>query len=143
MSYFQTFRNNLNPERRPVKLLMSAVGEIFMVMVGILLALQVNNWNDDRKDGLKELDILREMRANLDRDLADCRAIIDGNKQFLRANQAVLKHLTDRTPFHDSLRVHYGSIWGYATLAVASGSLALVVGIAAFGAAARSIPAEG
>jgi hypothetical protein len=112
MSLFKSLRNNLRPEHRLTKLLVGGVGEVFMVMVGILLALQVNNWNDDRKDGVKELKILREMRGNLDRDLADCRFNIQRNGQLLRGNQAVLKQLDDRTPFHDSLRIHYSNIFG-------------------------------
>lgn len=112
MSFFKALSNNLRPEHRLTKLLVGGVGEIFMVMVGILLALQVNNWNDDRKDGVKELKILREMRENLDRDLVDCRFNIERNGQLLRGNQAVLKQLNDRTPFHDSLRTHYSNIFG-------------------------------
>ncbi|MBK6831699.1 MAG: hypothetical protein IPG92_13590 [Flavobacteriales bacterium] len=112
MSFFNTLSNNLRPEHRLTKLLVGGVGEIFMVMVGILLALQVNNWNDDRKDGVKEMKILREMRDNLDRDLVDCRFNTERNGQLLRANEAVLKQLDDRTPFHDSLRIHYGNIFG-------------------------------
>ena len=112
MSFFQALSNNLRPEHRLTKLLVGGVGEIFMVMVGILLALQVNNWNDDRKDGVRELNVLREMRSNLDRDLTDCRFNTERNGQLLRANEAVLKQLDDRTPFHDSLRIHYGNIFG-------------------------------
>lgn len=112
MSFFKALSNNLRPEHRLTKLLVGGVGEIFMVMVGILLALQVNNWNDDRKDGVKEMKILREMRSNLDGDLKDCRFNIERNGQLMRGNQAVLKQLTERTPFHDSLRVHYGNIFG-------------------------------
>ncbi len=116
MSFFKALNNNLRAEHRLTKLLVGGVGEIFMVMVGILLALQVNNWNDDRKDGAKEVRILREMRENLDSDLKDCRYNIVRNGQLLLGNQAVLKHLTERTPLHDSLRVHYGSIFGNTTL---------------------------
>ena len=116
MAFFKTLSNNLRPEHRLTKLLLSGLGEIIMVMVGILLALQVNNWNDDRKDGVKELKILREMRANLDADLKDCRYNITANERYLRGNVAVLKQLTDRTPFSDTLRVHYANLFGNTTL---------------------------
>ncbi|MBK9420985.1 MAG: hypothetical protein IPN44_08015 [Flavobacteriales bacterium] len=116
MRNFRKLRDNLQPEQRLTKLLVRGVGEIFMLVVGILIALQVNNWNDERKDGVKELKVLREMRGNLDRDLSDCRFNIATNQQLLRGNQAVLKQLTERTPFQDSLRVHYGSIQGETTL---------------------------
>jgi hypothetical protein len=36
------------------KYLQYALGEVILVMIGILLALQVNNWNENRKDRIKE-----------------------------------------------------------------------------------------
>lgn len=46
-----------------------ALGEILLVMIGILLALQVNNWNEERKDRIQEQLILKqlseEFRSNL------------------------------------------------------------------------------
>ena len=40
-----------------------AIGEILLVMVGILLALQVSNWNQNRMDRIKELSILTSIHA--------------------------------------------------------------------------------
>lgn len=116
MSLLKTFRNNLSPEHRLTRMLLSGTGEIFMVMVGVLLALLVQNWNDDRKNAIKEAKLLREMHTNLASDLSDCRYNIEVSARYLRGNQAVLKQLTDRTPFHDSLRIHYANIWGNTTL---------------------------
>ena len=46
--------------------LIYAIGEILLVMIGILLALQVNNWNDDRKDRKTEVRILENLANSLD-----------------------------------------------------------------------------
>ena len=43
------------------KYLLYAVGEIALVMIGILLALQVNNWNEERKNRKIELEVLIEL----------------------------------------------------------------------------------
>ncbi|MGB6037663.1 MAG: DUF6090 family protein [Cryomorphaceae bacterium] len=43
-----------------------AVGEIFLVMVGILLALQVNNWNQNRLDREQEVQLLHQIKADLE-----------------------------------------------------------------------------
>ena len=40
------------------KYLKYALGEILLVMIGILLAVQVNNWNENRKTKIKEIKIL-------------------------------------------------------------------------------------
>ena len=50
--------------------------------------------------------MLEEMRENLEMDLKDRRYNINANQRYERANVAVLKDVTERTPFHDSLRVH-------------------------------------
>ncbi len=116
MSLLKTLRSNFGPEHRLFRVLSSGIGEVIMVMVGVLLALWVQNWNDDRKDAIKEVKLLREMHRNLASDLRDCRYNIDANARFLRGNQAVLKQLSERTAFVDTMRVHYGNIWGNTTL---------------------------
>ena len=45
---FRTTRYNLMGNNRTGKYLKYAFGEIFLVMIGILLALQVSNWNQDK-----------------------------------------------------------------------------------------------
>jgi hypothetical protein len=114
--FFRTIRQSLLAQGRIARYLTYAIGEIVLVVIGIFLALQLNNWNAERKEHSKELGLLAEMRNNLEADLADCQFNIDFNQRLLRGNVAVLKHLEERTPFHDSLRVHYGNLWGSTVL---------------------------
>lgn len=48
-----------------------AIGEIILVMIGILLALQVNNWNENRKDRIKEEAILVELHKDFKKNLEE------------------------------------------------------------------------
>ena len=47
------------------KYLKYAIGEIILVMVGILLALQVNNWNESQKDKKQEKTYLNNLQDDL------------------------------------------------------------------------------
>ncbi|MEZ4739296.1 MAG: DUF6090 family protein [Flavobacteriales bacterium] len=100
---FRQIRQGLLAKGRVTRYLTYAVGEILLVVIGIFLALQLNNWNAGRKEAAKEIGLLAEMRSNLEADLQDCRYNIGMNQRLLNGNVAVLKHLEDRTPFHDSL----------------------------------------
>jgi len=42
-----------------------AIGEIILVVIGILIALQINNWNEDRKNNIEEVTILESILENL------------------------------------------------------------------------------
>ncbi|HSR59694.1 MAG TPA: DUF6090 family protein, partial [Robiginitalea sp.] len=48
--FLRTFRQRLLAENRASKYLLYAIGEIVLVVIGILIALQVNNWNELKKD---------------------------------------------------------------------------------------------
>ena len=52
-------------ENKTGKYFKYAIGEILLVMLGILLALQVNNWNEERKDRVEEIIILESLDKNL------------------------------------------------------------------------------
>lgn len=49
ITLFRRIREKLIGEGNTRRYLIYAVGEILLVMIGILLALQVNNWNEERK----------------------------------------------------------------------------------------------
>jgi len=66
LSYFRRKRVTLIKQEKVKKYTLYAVGEIFLVMVGILLALQVNNWNQNRLDRKQEVQLLRQIKADLE-----------------------------------------------------------------------------
>ena len=49
IKFFRHIRQQLLGEGKTGKYLKYAIGEIFLVVIGILLALQINNWNETRK----------------------------------------------------------------------------------------------
>jgi Family of unknown function (DUF6090) len=58
IKFFRKIRQNLLSEGKTGKYLKYAIGEIVLVMIGILLALQVNNWNNNRIERKKEINYI-------------------------------------------------------------------------------------
>lgn len=63
-------------ENKTGKYLKYAIGEILLVMIGILLALQVNNWNEQKKDHKTELSYLQGIKDDLRSDIRAMDSII-------------------------------------------------------------------
>lgn len=68
LKLFRRIRQRLIKERSLKSYFLYAIGEILLVMIGILLALQVNNWNQERINHQKELkaltDLSKEFKLN-------------------------------------------------------------------------------
>ena len=69
LRFFRQIRQRLLTDNKFSKYLLYAVGEILLVMIGILLALQVNNWNEARKSRADEIKILANIKKALQSDL--------------------------------------------------------------------------
>lgn len=110
--FFNTIRQRLLAQGRIPHYLTYAVGEIILVVIGILIALQINNASAEARMRSKELVLLKEMRQNLLADRLDLRFNIDGNLDRIRANEMVLKALQNRTILNDTIKQHFGNIWG-------------------------------
>jgi len=61
-----------------------AIGEITLVMVGILLALQVNNWNEKQKDNDLEQTFLIKLKSNLKDDVASYYQLNETHKMYIK-----------------------------------------------------------
>ena len=48
IKFFRNIRQTMIKENKVSKYLLYAIGEIFLVVIGILIALQINNWNEKR-----------------------------------------------------------------------------------------------
>ena len=66
--FFRKIRQKLLIENKVSKYLLYAIGEILLVMIGILLALQVNNWNDKRKTHSQENSYLLRLKSEIKSD---------------------------------------------------------------------------
>src|SRR5210317_44609 len=64
LRFFTKIRHRLAFENKPMKYFRYAIGEILLVVIGILIALQVNNWNHERKDSILEEKYLKEINSD-------------------------------------------------------------------------------
>ena len=69
IKFFRHIRRQLLRENRFTRYLIYAIGEIILVVIGILIALQVNNWNEQRKVEKAEVKYIMALRGDLKRDL--------------------------------------------------------------------------
>ena len=62
LKFFRRLRRNLLEEGSTKKYILYAGGEVLLVVIGILIALQINNWNEERKDKKDEIVALKDLR---------------------------------------------------------------------------------
>ena len=89
------------------KYLIYAFGEILLVMIGILLALQVNNWNEARKNAHKVTAVLNEIRQNTAANIEIMEGVIRAEQSVIASIDIVENHLSQNHPYHDSLDSHF------------------------------------
>jgi hypothetical protein len=100
---FRKIRQNLLSEGKTEKYLKYAAGEIVLVMIGILLALQVSNWNDYRKDRISE----RKILDNIHRDFIKNKVNFDSMKVKNYRSLAALDSMVALFPLNrDSLKIN-------------------------------------
>jgi len=70
INFFRKIRRRLADDNKPVKYFRYAIGEIVLVVIGILIALQVNNWNQDRISQLNAKYYFNSLIQDLEEDIA-------------------------------------------------------------------------
>lgn len=111
MKVFRKIRQELSAQSKLSKYLRYAIGEIALVVIGILIALQINTWNEGRKDRIVERQILTDIKAALESDiknqirpnLADC-------FNDLQNIERIMQSIDNKEAFNDSTATIYSSL---------------------------------
>lgn len=109
LKFFKKIRQSLLSEGKTGKYFKYAIGEIVLVVIGILIALQINNWNERRKDREQEKEFLIGLKETLNRDLERNLRSQEVNQRALKSMQIITEHLEQDLPYNDSLKNHFGT----------------------------------
>lgn len=86
--------------------------EICLIVIGILIALGINNWNEQRKLYHKETNMLRELQSALENDMIDIKINQRIHNSSLKSTTLLIDHLKAKKPYSDTLDKHFGEALG-------------------------------
>lgn len=94
-------------ENKTGKYLKYALGEILLVMIGILLALQVKNWNEQRKDRKLEQELLVTLLKTLEQNKDVIESRMKSISRYQYSGKLFMDIIENNSPYHDSLKFYF------------------------------------
>ena len=92
IKFFRRIRQKLIMENKTANYLKYAIGEIVLVVIGILIALQINNWNEDRKINLEEQRALLNIHSDFSKNKDLLNDLIATTKSSMDAGMKILNY---------------------------------------------------
>lgn len=115
IKFFRKIRQQLLIENKTGKYLKYALGEIVLVVIGILIALQINNWNENQKQNDFTKKLLLDVKISLLNNYEQLNFVLGYNKDGIKSAEIILNHLEVNLPYHDSLDIHFSKAIQYST----------------------------
>jgi hypothetical protein len=93
IKFFRHIRQRMIKESKVSKYLLYAIGEIVLVVIGILIALQINNWNEQRKNSHAEAEYYCGLLEDVQQDSVQTEGLIQEVEARLKASNQALRLL--------------------------------------------------
>lgn len=113
LTLFRRVRQRFIESGSVTKYLLYAVGEILLVVIGILIALQVNNWNEERKDRARENVLKEQLALEFRRDLEQLQSKVTIRNQVLRSSVRLLNYIQSPLPVSEDSILYHLALSGY------------------------------
>lgn len=92
IKFFRQVRQKLILENKTTSYIKYAIGEIVLVVIGILIALQINNWNEVRKTNLEEQRALLNIQSDFSKNKELLNDLIATTKKSIDAGMKILNY---------------------------------------------------
>ncbi len=103
IKFFRKIRQKLLTENKLGKYLTYAIGEIILVVIGILIALSINNWNNEENERELEIKYLNQIKNSLETSEINLVESIDRNKNILKSGEVLFEHLKNKKALNDTI----------------------------------------
>lgn len=113
LKIFGKIRQKLLQDNKTGSYLKYATGEVLLVVIGILIAFQVNNWNEQRKNRMYEVTMLEEVQRELINDSENIKNLIPYLKSVQHSFRELAVMKNDHDHNLDSLDIHLLRVRGY------------------------------
>jgi hypothetical protein len=90
------------------KYLLYAVGEIVLIVAGILIAFYLDNINAEKQAKKIETELLSELKSNLVSNIKILERTLESESQYLSYNEMILDYLDNRKPYNRELEKAFG-----------------------------------
>lgn len=112
MKFFRRLRQQFLRDQKIRKYLLYAFGEIFLVVIGILIALQVNNWNEEQKEQKELQGYLSNISKNIERDMEQLEELLEYRNKS-KAGSVTYMAFLDEDPIPAEVINNYYREYGY------------------------------
>ena len=117
--FFRKIRKKMAEDNRPLKYVRYAIGEIVLIVIGILLALYLNNLSTERGIKAEQIKILKEIKSNLNSSIISFDRAIVSEKNYMAYNVMILDYLDHKKPYDTILDKAFGTyFWTISSSAV-------------------------
>ena len=110
IKFFRKIRQRLLTENKFSKYLIYAIGEIVLVVIGILIALQINTWNEERKANEHETKLLKDLLSEIKFSIEEVDTVAFYNQDSYRYLELIENHITDDLPYSKVLDTAFGRL---------------------------------
>jgi len=110
IKFFRSIRQKLLSENKISKYLIYAIGEIVLVVIGILIALSINNWNQEIKTKKQEIKILTELKNDLKTNLNEIIETYNTTSSRQLSTVLILDYFENNRTLDDSLKSAFENI---------------------------------
>ena len=97
IKFFRQIRFKLMSENKTGRYFKYAIGEIILVVIGILIALQINNWNENRKNSTIEQETLLSLKSDLESALVQLDIKIEQNDRYRKNDSIALQLIQNKS----------------------------------------------
>jgi len=108
IKFFRSIRKNLLKEGKTSKYLKYAIGEIVLVVIGILIALSINNWNEHRRESQIEIKALTDLKNEFLENKAKMEESIEKKINGLNITKMLLEMIKSQNAEFENFNMSYG-----------------------------------